>query len=318
VEDVEKLLPLLFPYATAKIAEVKEKGIDFVHYTTAESAVKIIQNKSVWMRNSRLMNDYREIEHGVDCIEMALEKGEGAVFLRALDAAHPGISEKVIRAFLGWKSELERNTYVACFSEHFDSENSTGRLSMWRAYGGRAGVALVFDRQAMLSESNALNAYSSPVMYEGYEGISKEFGEVARLLDENMTLLKRFPAEVIEGMVFWMLRVGCLFAKHDGFKEEREWRVVANPGIERSDRLSSSIQTIGGIPQRVLSIPLSDVPEEGLTGLELSKLLKRVIIGPCLNPQVVEEAIRDTLLSVGELSGSLEIVQSHIPLRIGS
>src|SRR5262249_38411311 len=36
----------------------------FVHYTSAESALKIITSKRLWMRNTTCMADYREVQHG--------------------------------------------------------------------------------------------------------------------------------------------------------------------------------------------------------------------------------------------------------------
>jgi hypothetical protein len=39
-------------------------GARFVHYTSAESALKIITSKRLWMRNTTCMADYREVRHG--------------------------------------------------------------------------------------------------------------------------------------------------------------------------------------------------------------------------------------------------------------
>jgi hypothetical protein len=35
-----------------------------VHYISAEAALKIIESKRVWMRNTVCMTDYREVQHG--------------------------------------------------------------------------------------------------------------------------------------------------------------------------------------------------------------------------------------------------------------
>jgi hypothetical protein len=40
----------------------------FVHYTSAESALKIIESKRVWMRNTTCMADYREVQHGFEIL----------------------------------------------------------------------------------------------------------------------------------------------------------------------------------------------------------------------------------------------------------
>src|ERR1039458_4464080 len=52
---------------------LKESGIGdeqlrFVHYTSAEAALKIIRSKRLWMRNTTCMSDYREVRHGYDIL----------------------------------------------------------------------------------------------------------------------------------------------------------------------------------------------------------------------------------------------------------
>lgn len=41
----------------------------FVHYTTAEAALKIIESKRVWMRNTKCMADYSEVQHGFEMLQ---------------------------------------------------------------------------------------------------------------------------------------------------------------------------------------------------------------------------------------------------------
>src|SRR5258708_31961153 len=43
--------------------------IRFVHYTSAEAALKIIKSKRLWMRNTTCMVDYREVQHGLQIIQ---------------------------------------------------------------------------------------------------------------------------------------------------------------------------------------------------------------------------------------------------------
>ncbi len=51
---------------------------------------------------------------------------------------------------------------------------------MWRAYGGRHGVALVLKGERIVSEGTyALGARSSPVEYLDADGFRRSLGEVA-------------------------------------------------------------------------------------------------------------------------------------------
>jgi hypothetical protein len=84
-------------YAVEKQLSAKRTNQRFVYYTTADTAVKIIKNKEIWMRKSHLMNDYREIEHGFDCLHKAY-KNHGSKMRSIFDAMFPGFCERLAAA----------------------------------------------------------------------------------------------------------------------------------------------------------------------------------------------------------------------------
>jgi hypothetical protein len=59
---------LVMPYLTKRLAGLEQSGSKFVHYTSAEAAVSIIDNNCLWLRNATLQNDFSEIQHGIDCL----------------------------------------------------------------------------------------------------------------------------------------------------------------------------------------------------------------------------------------------------------
>src|SRR5688572_2302086 len=46
----------------------KSPSARFVHYTSADAALKIINQKRLWMRNAACMTDYREVQHGFEIL----------------------------------------------------------------------------------------------------------------------------------------------------------------------------------------------------------------------------------------------------------
>src|SRR4051812_13197943 len=141
-----KLLEILNPYATKTRAEMVQRGGRFVHYTSAENALKIINTKTLWMRNTKCMIDYHELQHGLDELRSVLGKASpsGGEFVRALDASCSGITQQAFAFFEGWWKDVFFSTYVTSVSEHDDKEDQHGRLSMWRAFASStARVALV-------------------------------------------------------------------------------------------------------------------------------------------------------------------------------
>ena len=164
---------LLFPYATGRMAAIRSTGKSFVHYTSAFAAKEIIKQKSVWMRNAAVMNDFLEVEHGHRCLEYAWnETRVGKNFSAAVDSIYPGMSKALRDDFDARRDERLSETYLISISEHGNdlvNEDKYGRLSMWRAYGGTTNVALVMDNLPFLSESHATRAYTSPVLYTSVE-----------------------------------------------------------------------------------------------------------------------------------------------------
>jgi hypothetical protein len=262
------------------------------------------------------MNDYMEVEYGFECLHAAWGRSEpGNPVYRAIESCFPGLYQEVSDYFNAWLPEIRGNTYITCVSEHSPDEDPTGRLSMWRAYGGEAGVALVLNGAVMFSETDVLHAYSSPVAYLGRDEFATDFQEVARNIEGEASYIRTLDRKAVKNLLFNMLRFAVLCTKHPGFKEEREWRVVASPAMHPSEFLLPSVEVVRGTPQTVLKIDLKNHPGQGLFGLALPELLDRIIIGPCEFPQVIFEAFRRLLNDAEVPEPSAKIFVSDIPLR---
>lgn len=313
--DQAKAYEIFFPWAAEQMAALKERAGRFVHYTSAEVALSIITNKIVWMRNARTMNDFSEIEHGKSCLFEAYKSEPGVQLKAFLERLYPGMCAQLEEAFNGWLPDLDSNTFLTSFSEHLDNEDQIGRLSMWRAYGRRNGVAIVFNNRPFLAPSDALKAYSSPVAYLSKKGFAAEFARMVALVVANEDYISQLGRDVTLANVFTIFRYSVLCTKHPGFAEEKEWRVIYSPGYERSDHITHHIEIVNGIPQQVCKIPLKNVPEEGFEGAELPELLDRVIIGPTEYGLTMYDAFVDVLTANGVAEPANKVWVSDIPIR---
>ncbi|MBT8420069.1 MAG: hypothetical protein KJO08_04320, partial [Gammaproteobacteria bacterium] len=168
---------LFMPHHISKGDALESGKFKFVHYTSAESAMHIIKNRQVCMRNAQCMNDFMELEHGHECLIQAYKSDpEGKKFQEIIESAHPGLLEDVTQMFDGWMPHLRNSVFIACLSEHPRDEDDYGRLSMWRAYGGDQSVALVLNNIPFLSDTSLLKVFSTPVIYQGVEDLRAEFG----------------------------------------------------------------------------------------------------------------------------------------------
>jgi len=307
---------IFFPFEARATQRVSQTGGRFAYYTNAETAYKILKNQEIWMRHTRVMNDYLEVEHGLECIRAAHRHSDaGNEFDRALDSCFPDISKEIADLFDSWAPIIRQHTYVTCFSEHSSDDDEFGRLSMWRAYGGSSGVALILNAGAMLRPSDALQAHSTPVAYMNAADVANELKAVAKEICANIDYVQSLGATNLKRAIFDVFRYASICTKHRSFEEEREWRVITTRILQKSQHLTSEVELIGGIPQNVLKIKLQDHPEENLTGLQIASLIDRILIGPCEYPETIKAALSQILINAGVEDAETKIQITGIPLR---
>ena len=319
--DDDQLTRIFFPFAAAELDRVREQNKRFVHYTSAEAALAIIKSREIWLRNSHLMNDFSEVEHGRRCLaESWHDPVVGSRFKQLLDSIKPALSQEVSRRFDERDHLIRTETYLLSISEHDDDEDQLGRLSMWRAYGGSSGVAFVFNSQAFTSESSALDAYVMPVFYSDPEGFKTYFTNLTNSLDHNIALLKTIDPDLIANMAVAALYFIVLSTKHPGFREEREWRAIFSPvkfdgETANLERIMPALQCVRGVPQRIYRVPFKNYPQEGMTMATLPEILDRLIIGPSPYGYPTASALHLALEEAGVSDAGQKISISGIPLR---
>lgn len=315
-EEIEKRVEeLFFPYATRKQNEVKANGSRFVHYSTAEAAVKILKSKEVWMRKKTTMNDFMEVEYGFELLRTAYVGEAGAPLKAVLERLFPGACEELEERFNSWLPTFRNETFITCISEHLDHEDAIGRLSMWGAYGGGNGVAVVLNNTAFATASDALKAYTSPVAYVSAAQFAREFAQISNNLAADEDFLRLIGRDAAISNVFTMMRFMIVGTKHPGFHEELEWRILHTPSLEPSERIPRSIEVIQGVPQLVHKIPLKSYPDEGFLGAEIPELVERIIIGPSLHGYAMRDAFVGILEEAGVADAGARVYVSDIPLR---
>jgi len=311
-----KALSIFYPRLLDSAQWVEREGLRFVQYTSAEAAMSILRNKEVWLRNVQCMNDYMEVEHGFECLVTAFNsENEGKRFKNVLESIFPGLVSEVGKLFDSWLPHLRSSTYIACVSEHPASEDRYGRLSMWRAYGGKRPVAIVMNREAFKSETDILAAYTHPVAYLDTDEFNREFGLLAERIHQNRDFVKQLTQKQVIAYLFELFKTFVLCVKHPGFLEELEWRVVYTPVLKKSEHVGSSIESIGGVPQEVHKIPLANLPEYNLHNIEIPELVERIIIGPTDHQRVLGHTFTRLLEEAGCGDAAERVFYSGIPLR---
>lgn len=336
-EPLRKLLAILYQNNDRRTAELMASGRKFAHYTTAENALNILSGRSLWLRNAAVMNDHSEIEHGRGVLDRLLdiEAPLGRDFFGALDAVHDGISNTIRTRYYQEAHSARDLTYMTSLCEH-DADDRLGQLSMWRAYGGaRASVALVFNPEVIFDPSVHLNVSASPVHYGDDASVAAELADLIAGLRADPEAIAAVDPWMVAHVVSGALHYALLSVKHRGFREEREWRILARADdLPANGPVKREVKSIGGIPQLVHVLPLhghgSKLPCNQVTmqhGMESEdvmflpqfswdRLIDRIIIGPSLFPETVKAAIEEQLKldGVGRWNQLVEV--SEIPLRV--
>lgn len=311
----DRLFEIFFPYADRRIKEAaSDSNVDFVHYTSADAAMKIIQSQSWWLRSSSIMNDFQEVSYGIARMNEA-EKECGDCFRDALEAICPGLYGETQQELAAWKLRFFNDTFLASFSAHHrDKEDGIGRLSMWRAYGGEASVAIILNKDIFLGVREDLKIYGSPVAYFDKEATLEAYREVVRNIVNHAEFLRQQSREQLRTSLYSFYRFAILSIKHPGFKEEQEWRIVHSPQLDLNAPLVYETRSIGGLPQPIVVVPFCG-NTASITGIRFSDLFDRLIIGPTEYPHALREAFVDLLGRAGVQSPQEKIVISDIPIR---
>ena len=184
------------------------------HYCSADTYLKIIESKSLFLTSTKTMNDALEMEWFRRLFVNSLNNKIGE-----------GVKKDILD--LIYTNVLINTTpkYIACFSEARDS------LSQWRAYADDGkGVALGFSindmkiRQqppaTMAIDNDDRSIGLCRIVYEK----TKQERHINNFMDEYIKKSEDAASSLIMSMF-------ATIFKNPAFSEEREWRIIHSPLI---------------------------------------------------------------------------------------
>jgi hypothetical protein len=187
---------------------------------------------------------------------------------------------------------------------------------MWRAFGGAtARVGLVLNVPIRSKGAEEMKLIFSPVAYFKNNEADQMVSEAVKKIIANTDFLKTVGREEIFNWIFYMLLIGATCTKHEGFSEEKEWRVVHCPQLYPTLLITPSTEIYGGVPQNVYLLPLDKIFNPILDDIDFAKLFDRLIIGPSPYPTAMFDAYVDALSKAGVVDADKKIFISGIPIR---
>lgn len=330
-DEVARAWNLFFPYAQKNMDRVRDSNTRFVHYTSAESGIKILRTNRMLLRNSAMMNDFSEVQYGMECLSAAYNSPLGDRLKAVMKSVQDDLPDIFENDFNDEFGEVRSETYLLSISEHGDPingdelEDQFGRLSMWRAYASRNGIAFIFNSKPFLTETNALNAFSNPVSYATPAAFAENFEEVVIGAEQNLDQLVRLGGAFLYESLITACRFAVQSTKHPSFREEREWRVIYAPTLlqrkgllteAQMAKIPTEILTLNGAPQRIYAIPFVDYPDEDFTGATIPELIDRILIGPSPDSYHIAQAFIAELSRCGVEDAEQKVVVTGVPLRV--
>jgi hypothetical protein len=294
------------------------------HYTTLENIEKILRSQEMWLSNPLLMNDSEEVKFGVlNGLEIIRASGPLRDALGS-DQRRKIFFDAIDEEFEAYGSKHVLDLYVICFSKHSCSDDD-GQLSMWRGYGNQGkGAALVFDTSKLPvpdSSPLALGPVSYGTQEKRMSKISEKVDEVAKFLSSN-TIPDGYVASVATEL-FERLCVFSVFSKHDGFREENEWRLVY---LKKRDQPESKAEKLtyekyfsyfngpSGM-QPKLKLPIGELLGSIGQVVKFTDLIDRIIIGATAASPWAKLSVERMLISINMGNLIDKIKTSGIPFR---
>ncbi len=289
------------------------------HYTSIETLESILKSDEIWFSNPLFMNDFQEIRFGITLGHRLFTNSRSIKEACKSEASYQKLTLAFEHYFEMFSNKDALDTYAFCFSEHNLDHDKDGLLSMWRGYGGNGkGIAIIFDLGSIKENTDSpliisKVSYCSNEEHEAHINklinITAEFIQKGSVNDDQLYLIAYH--------LFERIKVTALFTKHNGFKEEREWRVAyfksRDPENAYQDQFGHLITNRGVEPK--LKLNLSKVNKLTKNDLSLEKLIAQIILGPMVSDKLASESIRRLFDIHKKSSLGDKVVSSTIPYR---
>jgi len=190
----------------------------FFHYTNAQGLQGILTDKAFWGTDANYLNDYKEIQLGIDYARYWFDKNKeqitskyGKKTSNSLDInmnPQPG-------------QQSGQRMFVCSFSTEKDS------LSQWRAYCSGSGYAIGIHEEYLKQKANQLGLTLQECIYDhDFENNpvasyldGRHTSNYFENLDQDQNKLSRICIDIMRHSII---------LKGKAFEQEKEWRLFPN------------------------------------------------------------------------------------------
>jgi hypothetical protein len=270
------------------------------HYTTATGLRGILGSHRLWATDAAYVNDASEIRYGLAMVAEELAQTTS----RAVTDAE---RELLRRVDVSDSKTDDASDFLSCFCADGDL------LSQWRSYGSQgSGYSIAFNPHALASHDQPLLrrvVYDRPTQQELLRAAVREVCSLFRTVAGNRPTSELDGDRTLPAFASFLasrLREFVYTFKHDGFREEHEWRLILRgfhdqylPFVRFRD---------GRIP-----VPYVEIALQCSSAVTTILPIVEVRHGPTLQPELAEKSLRLMLERHGY--EHVEVSGSQTPLR---
>jgi hypothetical protein len=286
------------------------------HYTTPNGLKGIIENREIWSTDIESMNDTKEMKYGIEIINEEINVAEEEFESRLVkDALLSSIREII--------NKEKYNVFVTCFCRDGDL------LSQWRGYAdGGGGYSLKFrfnnDVFTKDMDGNLNKPILRKVIYDKNEQIEitqKLVQGICEICDTYPDLDKDNPDKEeiwmsVAQLVAKTLLDFAISFKHEGFREEKEWRLVRTVEKDDTNKNVSTFRVDGGLIVPYLKTELVEMNEDERNKFPIEGLM----YGPSHNEERAERSLNLFINSTYATepvieAGDVEIQKPKVPFK---
>lgn len=290
------------------------------HYTSIPTMESIVRNDELWLSNPLFMNDIEELRFGVNIGAHEFRMHQGIKEACGNDARYDALRLAFEERLDLISNENAFDTYLLSFAEHCVDKDADGSLSMWRGYGVNGnGVALVVDLAQVPTIQDSPFILSKVFYASGaqrVDWIKRKLDMFADLLASDKALPETSFPQVVSNLLERLV-IFALFSKHDGFKEEREWRLVYLKDRDFNqkffDMLSYAIVE-GGVQPKM---KFKTNALERISGMPFSfrDALHSIILGPSISNSLAVTSVSRMFSSLSLFDVAGKVKASSTPYR---
>ena len=270
-------------------------------YTNINGLEGIITKSELWATNLAYCNDSSEFNYGI---------AKFIETLRASISVNTSVLEnRIAHDLISRLKQLDRSdTYIYCVTKEGN------QLSQWRGYGDRGyGYSIGFDFQNLTDQLYGVTS-STWVIYD-----VEELTEMCRKMSVDIVsaLVQSLPTEdannavlEITDMVMKDISSGLPFFKHEGFKEEGEYRLYSSVAetLARYPKFSFPVEVRAGQNMLIPYVKLFTRPQ----GPRQPLPIRRIVVGPKVDFDKAKHSIQLLLKKNGYPDG-INIDSSGLP-----